>query len=163
MAPFVEDFNRSSGKAVFWQCSVDPQHRWRAKIDNRVKGRGCPECAKYGFNPARNGWIYLIRHDAWDMLQIGISNKPKDRLSRHEGNGWTVLDIKGPMTGDYAAALETEALHCLRNRGAAVGNAGGAPSKFDGYTESWSAASLTLNDLSTLLEWVAEETETRHP
>ena len=154
-----EDFNRSSGKAVFWQCSVDPQHRWRAKIDNRVKGRGCPECAKYGFNPARDGWIYLVRHESWGMLQIGISNNPKSRLAKHKGKGWTLVDLKGPMTGDYVSLLESEALDCLRKRGAELGGGNGSSSKFDGFTESWPEKTLALYDLSTLLGWVAEEAD----
>ena len=34
----------NSGKKVWWKCKEG--HEWQAKIENRNKGKGCPECAK---------------------------------------------------------------------------------------------------------------------
>ena len=36
-------FNQSN-KKVWWQCSQNPDHEWKAVIGNRSKGSGCPEC-----------------------------------------------------------------------------------------------------------------------
>ena len=36
-------FNQSD-KKVWWQCSKNPDHEWKAVIGNRSKGSGCPEC-----------------------------------------------------------------------------------------------------------------------
>ena len=33
-----------SQKKVWWQCSKNPEHEWKAVIANRTKGSGCPEC-----------------------------------------------------------------------------------------------------------------------
>ena len=33
-----------SAKKAWWKCSQG--HKWQALINNRNKGRGCPECAK---------------------------------------------------------------------------------------------------------------------
>ena len=33
-----------SGENILWQCSLNPLHKWYAKIYHRVKGSGCPIC-----------------------------------------------------------------------------------------------------------------------
>jgi hypothetical protein len=36
-----------SSRLVWWQCSADPGHSWRASVANRViRGSGCPQCAR---------------------------------------------------------------------------------------------------------------------
>lgn len=42
MAP--DDVTSSSGKKVWWKCAMG--HEWESTINNRSKGKGCPECAK---------------------------------------------------------------------------------------------------------------------
>lgn len=39
----LEEVSHGSGKRFLWICSVCGHH-WSAKLDNRKKGRGCPEC-----------------------------------------------------------------------------------------------------------------------
>lgn len=34
-----------SNKKIWWQCSLDPAHEWRAVINSRAAGSGCPFCA----------------------------------------------------------------------------------------------------------------------
>jgi Probable Zinc-ribbon domain len=45
-APLTPDkIKRASGKKVWWQCSKNPQHEWRAIVKNRtVLSSGCPHC-----------------------------------------------------------------------------------------------------------------------
>lgn len=40
-----EDVTRGSGRKVRWICVVDPSHRWRATVESRTRGSGCPYCA----------------------------------------------------------------------------------------------------------------------
>jgi very-short-patch-repair endonuclease len=35
----------TSGKKVWWKCSINPSHEWEAYISNRQRGIGCPFCA----------------------------------------------------------------------------------------------------------------------
>lgn len=42
-----EDCTSSSSKKIWWKCSNG--HEWQATINNRSKGRGCPECYKNSF------------------------------------------------------------------------------------------------------------------
>jgi hypothetical protein len=39
------EVSAGSGRAVWWICSQGPDHRWRAKPNNRSNGTGCPFCA----------------------------------------------------------------------------------------------------------------------
>ena len=38
------DVTPNSNKKVWWKCSKG--HEWQATINNRNKGRGCPQCSK---------------------------------------------------------------------------------------------------------------------
>jgi hypothetical protein len=39
------DLSAGSGRRVWWTCARGPDHRWRAKPNNRTRGSGCPFCA----------------------------------------------------------------------------------------------------------------------
>jgi Probable Zinc-ribbon domain len=39
------ELSAGSGRRVWWRCSRGPDHRWRAKPNNRTRGAGCPFCA----------------------------------------------------------------------------------------------------------------------
>ncbi len=39
----ADDVSHGSQDKVWWKCSQD--HNWQATINNRARGRGCPECA----------------------------------------------------------------------------------------------------------------------
>ena len=37
------DVHYNAGQKVWWKCSEG--HEWEARLSNRVRGQGCPECA----------------------------------------------------------------------------------------------------------------------
>jgi hypothetical protein len=39
------EVSAGSGRRIWWICSRGPDHRWRAKPNNRTRGAGCPFCA----------------------------------------------------------------------------------------------------------------------
>ena len=144
-----------SKKKLAWQCQTG--HRWKAEVGSRSRGNGCSACSLSGFNPAKPGWLYLVFHDGWDMFQIGISNKPEDRLSTHYRTGFReVLDLRGPMDGYLAQQLETAILHSVERRGGVLGHKAQIE-KFDGYSEAWTKDSLTVKSFKQLLDWVYED------
>ena len=147
-------FIAGSNKRFNWKCHLG--HKWKSTGQNRVQGKGCPVCAKYGFNPGKDGWLYLIDHDALDMFQVGISNVPDDRLGRHAQTGWEVLEVRGPMDGFLVRQLETAILHAVERRGAVLGHKARIE-KFDGYSEAWTKASLVVTSIKQLLDWVYED------
>lgn len=131
-----------------WRCASG--HTWKAQIKSRCDGRGCRACASFGFNTAKNAWIYLLRHDQWGMHQIGIANSPKTRLATHRRSGWEVIDLRGPMSGEDALNLERSTLAALAADGVALGDTTVA-GRFSGYTEAWFIHDRAVSSLSDLL------------
>jgi hypothetical protein len=40
-----DELSAGSARRVWWRCPCGPDHRWRAKPNNRTHGTGCPFCA----------------------------------------------------------------------------------------------------------------------
>lgn len=141
-----------------WKCT-ECSHAWSAQVKTRMRS-GCPACTKTGFNPGKDGYLYLLEHDGWEMLQIGITNVPKDRLASHRRLGWRELDIRGPMDGVLTRDLESDLLKYLKSTGAAFAPVMGGP-KFDGWTEAWmfrSGDALGLSELiQRMVQWQSGE------
>lgn len=137
----------ASSKRFKWVC--EQGHKWTTGVANRQLA-GCPTCAPTGFAPAENGWLYLMEHEKWGLLQIGITNNPDNRVGTHSSRGWELLDLRGPMDGVLTAELETDLLRLLRTLGAQVGKVD-EYGKFDGYTESWVKSSYPVTKLIELI------------
>jgi hypothetical protein len=142
-----------------WKCSQEG-HIWKVRISARKNGNGCPSCAKSGFDPNKDGWLYFLEHLDWEMLQIGISNVPDNRLGIHQKLGWQVLEIRGPMNGDLARTWETEIIRMLNRRGAKIGISD-LFGRFTGYTESWLKASMPVSSLKELMNMVEIDEQKR--
>lgn len=143
-----------SVKHVKWICSEG--HRWKGTLSDRKSGTGCPTCAKFGFDPNKDGYLYFLEHDVWSMFQIGITNVPDKRLQKHRRGGWTPIEVRGPMDGHLTRELERSCLHALKKHGATLGNRA-TVEKFDGNTEAWTKASLNVTSIKQILDWVYED------
>jgi hypothetical protein len=143
-----------SPKRVKWICSEG--HRWKGALSDRKAGTGCPTCAKFGFDPNKDGYLYFLEHEVWGMFQIGITNVPEKRLQKHRRGGWRALEVRGPMDGHLTRELETGILRALRNRGAKLGKAAGM-GEFDGWSEAWLSSSFQTSGLPHLIELVYED------
>jgi DNA-directed RNA polymerase subunit RPC12/RpoP len=150
-----------SNKKQNWKC--ENGHVWEAVVASRAKGinaknksSGCPSCAKFGFKPESKAWLYLLEHIDWGLLQIGISNDIKRRLEKHTYGGWNVIELRGPMEGYLAKALESDSLTAIRSRGGVFANKSNLK-KFDGYTEAWTKGSLNVTSIKQILDWVYED------
>jgi hypothetical protein len=96
------------------------KHQWIASVSSR-KFSGCPTCSKGGFDPNEKAWLYFGEHKTLELLQIGITNKPKDRIRLHERYGWEIIEIRGPMDGHLTQQWETDILRMLRANSAIMG------------------------------------------
>jgi predicted RNA binding protein YcfA (HicA-like mRNA interferase family) len=131
-----------------WKCLEG--HIWTTSVATRSSGSGCPKCADYGFIGSNPGYVYLLYHDVWEMLQIGITNHPKQRLKKHSKLGWIQLDMIGPMKGERARDLETQLLRAIKAKGIEIGKSTNK-NRFDGYSESWNANGLKVKSINELL------------
>jgi hypothetical protein len=145
-----------------WRCAFG--HEWKAAPNARSRGTGCPTCTPYGFDPSENGWLYLMVHEDWRMLQVGITNDPETRLNTHGKNGWTPRDLRGPLDGVLAAEWERSILRFLRDRGITLVPSGVSdePVKPQGDLarrtrgEAWWNADFEASTIRELMELVDE-------
>jgi hypothetical protein len=148
-----------SGKKLKWICSE--KHIWSSSVSDRTGPHksGCPSCSKYGFNPSADGFLYFVQHSDWEMLQIGITNVPDERLNDHRKLGWEVVEVRGPMDGHLTKQWETAILRMLKSKGADLSNSKIA-GKFDGYSEAWSKSTFEAKSIKELMR-LTEEFEDR--
>jgi hypothetical protein len=145
-----------SNKKYWWICSEG--HKWKTSPATRTSSRGpsgCPSCSVHGFDPNEDGWLYFLSHSHWEMLQIGITNVPDDRLGSHRKLGWEVLELRGPMDGHLTAQWETAILRMLKANGADLSNSSIA-GKFDGYSEAWSNSTFPVKSIRELMRLTEE-------
>ena len=152
------DFTRSSNRNKDWKCSLG--HSWKTSINHRTNGTGSPACATSGYDFNISGWLYFLKHDEWDMLQIGITNFPKERLRRHKKLGWELIELRGPMDGLITREWEISILQMLKRNGARLATEEVA-GKFDGYTEAWLRDSLPITSLKELMDLVRSDEENK--
>ena len=137
-----------------WRCANG--HKWASDVLSRTQRNiGCPSCAKYGFDPNKDGFLYFLRHPNWEMLQIGITNTPDHRLNDHKKLGWEILEIRGPMDGHLTQEWETAILRMLKAKGADLGNADIA-GKYSGYSEAWSKSIFEAKSIKELMRLTEE-------
>lgn len=139
----------SSSTKKKWKCSDG--HTWKTSVAQRTDGHGCPTCSSSGFDPNKDGYLYFLTHEKWEMLQIGITNHPENRLASHGRLGWEILEVRGPMDGHLAHQWETSILRMLRQRGADLSNSSIA-GKFDGYSEAWSVKKFSASSIRELMQ-----------
>jgi hypothetical protein len=149
-----QTLTRGSNKKRKWKCQEG--HVWTAQLANRTgRGDGCPTCAQSGFDPNENAWLYFLEHENWEMLQIGISNYPDDRIARHKSIGWRLIELRGPSDGFLTRDWESSILAMLRANGADLSNEKIA-GRFDGYSEAWSKNKFPAKSIKELMQLTEE-------
>lgn len=56
------DVTRASTKSVWWQCTKDSRHEWKATVASRSTGRGCPVCTSRIVIPSVNDLFTVAPH-----------------------------------------------------------------------------------------------------
>ena len=152
-----ETFGPGTHESVWWRCEANPEHVFRAAIENRVAGRnGCGKCRVGGFNPSLDGYVYLLRHEERGLLKVGISNVVEQRTAKHARSGWVEVDRLGPIPGDAAYRLEQSIIASLQWSDVVFARAAGHE-KFDGYTEVWIRNHFPVPSLAHLVGMVEAE------
>jgi len=97
-------------------CGLTVSPRWSGL--QRGQG-GCSNCADWGLNYGRPGYIYLITHEKLNAHKIGIANSYKskkydNRMYQHEKQGWVLYKKLEFKTVQEAADIERDVLTWLR-------------------------------------------------
>ncbi len=143
-----------SHRKMKWKCLEG--HKYASLVVNRTRLKtGCPTCNIMGFDPYENGYLYFIENLNWEMYQIGITNDPDQRLSRHKRSGWKLIELRGPLDGQLTRELETAILRMLKAKGADLSNSKVA-GKFDGFSEAWSKSTFEVKSIKELMRLTEE-------
>ena len=103
---------------VWWRCSLNPEHEWRTNVYQRtLQGKGCPACARRGYDSTKPGLFYLIQHPQMRARKVGITNPSvrANRLVAFQKAGWEVVKTWTREDGDLILVLENEVLQWLRD------------------------------------------------
>ena len=96
-----------------------------------------------------DSWVYLIERT--NQQKIGITRNPDRRLKiEHFSNGWTLIELRGPISIEMSRFIETRILQTLKSKRIALGGEIWSE-KFDGYTETWSTRHLRVRSIQDLL------------
>lgn len=85
--------------------------------DNHKRGRGCPKCAYYGFNPGKSAILYYLRVvvEGTSLYKIGITNSNVyTRFKKYEASKIQVIKIWDFPLGADALAKEQEIIETYR-------------------------------------------------
>jgi hypothetical protein len=98
------------------KCKAEVTPRWS---DLRSGQGGCSDCADYGLNYQKSGYIYLITNKKLQAHKIGIANSYKsrkydDRMYSHQKQGWTLFKKMSFKTVKQASDIETAVLKWVR-------------------------------------------------
>lgn len=97
---------KSTGTKIYWLCLKDScGHEWPTTPKNILAGKGCPRCAKYGFNPSKPAVLYVYRI-AEEYCGYGISNNFKKRNYNHKKSF-----KKAKITAELVATYDCSGFH----------------------------------------------------
>lgn len=150
------------GSTVPWRCLCLKCKREVSPLYNGIQqGRGgCIFCAKTGIQYDKPAYIYLLSHQEYQSIKIGISGNAalNSRLERHKKYGWEVFKTKDLATGFDAERVENEILQWFR---AELSLGVHLPKEFmpqGGHTETVDASEI---DLPTIWAKVQELTKSK--
>ena len=86
---------------------------WEITPHDILKGRSCPKCADYGFDPTIQSQVYLIYFESINLYKIGLSNNYAKRIKQFSIPCEIIL-IQKFEKGSDASKLEKEWLQNVR-------------------------------------------------
>ena len=155
---YAQSLGAASRVEVEWKCSVC-ETKWVASLKNRtLHDTGCPNCAESGFNPEAEAYLYFVEgeRDGVNIVQYGITNNLKKRLSYHKRNGFApkpdAIFLRCGR-GAEAFALESQIKRNLVSLSVpSIKTDDAVQDSFGGYTESYRKELLPAGSLKELLE-----------
>jgi hypothetical protein len=114
----LKPLEKYPGKDVPWKskCLTCENITYPAAGNIRRGQGGCAYCRETGLNYSDPAYIYLIFHEEYSSIKIGVSNldsKP-NRIKAHQKNGWSVYRIRNLRNGRAAEEIETQVLRWIR-------------------------------------------------
>ena len=148
LEPFID--SKKKWKCRHLKCGniVYPQYN---TIQNR--GGGCSACAEYGLNYTSPAYLYIMKHEIYQSIKVGISNidAQPNRVRSHEIQGWKLYKVFNFATGQIAEDIENEVLNWLRSEKGLGIHLTKDMVKQGGYSETTDANEITLLEIDQYL------------
>ena len=146
--------NNKPWPCVCLKCKTEVSPRWS---DLRKGQGGCSNCADYGLNYKKPGYVYLITHKTLNSHKIGIANSYKrkkfdDRLYQHQKQGWVLVEKWNYETVKEASEIETKVLKWLRLEVGLPIHLSSKQMPKGGHTETVSAEEIELESIKSKVE-----------
>jgi hypothetical protein len=103
----------ASQKKIWWVCSKDSTHNWRATPSTR-QWSGCPGCSPSGFNPTLPAILYYLEHPDLMASKVGITAAGSSRVHIFSRAGWVQIRTWEFDVGLHALDVETLFFRWLR-------------------------------------------------
>ena len=111
---------------------------------------GCRSCG-HTFWKSESVTLYLLTHEAWDAVKIGVSSKPETRLRELGSLGWQVHHLFDGLPPEVAHTVEQHILGDWTARGVR-GAVAKAQMPFGGYTETAPREAVDLDSVQGAIE-----------
>jgi len=83
---------------------------FKQRPDHHLIGKGCPSCAKYGFNPSKPAVLYYLSINNGQAYKIGITNNTVKRRFDNESADIRIIKQWKYLLGKHAYEKEQELL-----------------------------------------------------
>ena len=111
---------------------------------DHIRGRGCPSCAKTGFDINKPAVLYYLKVNGGQAYKIGITNKTvEERFSKEEMKIIEILAIKDYVNGEKCYKAEQQVLEDYKEF-----KYNGVPLLVSGNTELFDKDVLELDTIS---------------
>ncbi len=140
-----DQVTRSANSYAWWLCAEG--HEWRAVINSRRNGVGCPRCAQKGFDSTMPGILYVVIHRDYMAGKIGITNvnARTDRLKELVQSGWEIVSTTKRDNGLLVRDVETRVLRWIRKDLGLPTYLGAAEMKMTGgHSETFSLEGVSI-------------------
>lgn len=118
----------------------------------RANGRSCATCAQRGIDWPGPGLLYLVVHDEWRVLKVGIANS-RARVLQHLSQAWRSERIWKFGTARQARTVELAILTWMRSAGVQTAVAAAAM-PYRGWTETARLADVSADTVTRAVEAV---------
>lgn len=145
-------------KSIHLKCGLEVAPR----LANVVKGSGCKYCAETGIDYMAPGILYLLKHEKFQTLKVGISSTKakKVRIPTHKKYGWELIKQWNLNTANTALTIETIVISKWRNELGAPIALTPKDMPQGGFSETAALVYVNLDDTSNYIDRLVSELDT---
>lgn len=148
--------NKTKWKSRHIQCGtiVFPYYN---TIQNRKSG--CSVCAEYGLKLENPAYVYIMFHDAFNSIKVGISNNDArpNRIKSHASDGWQLFKKIDLPNGAIATDIEAKTFNWIRRELGLGVHLSKEMMKHHGYSETVDGNEITVLQIERYIQEIISD------